>query len=75
MLSGEGNENGEKTTICLIGKKATLHEQHTFFVHFSCRFFARLQRETFRNSLLVLPFLLFLMLHEDRFCGFVLVTR
>ena len=30
MLSGEGNENGEKTTICLIGKKATLHVQHTF---------------------------------------------
>ena len=75
MLSGEGNENGEKTTICLIGKKATLHVQHTFFVHFSCRCFARLQRETFRNSLLVLRFLLFLMLHEDRFCGFVLVTR
>ena len=56
MLSGEGNENGEKTTICLIGKKATLHVQHTFFVHFSCRCFARLQRETFRNSLLVLFF-------------------
>ena len=27
------------------------------------------------NSLLVIPFLAFLMLHEDRFCGFVLVTR
>ena len=27
------------------------------------------------NSLLVIPFLVFLMLHEDRFCGFVLVTR
>ena len=26
------------------------------------------------NSLLVLPFLLFLILHEDRFFGFVLVT-
>ena len=33
MLSGEGNENGEKTTIDLIGKKTTLHVQHTFFVH------------------------------------------
>ena len=33
MLSGEGSENGEKTT-CLISKKATLHVQHTFFVHF-----------------------------------------
>ena len=35
MLSGEGNENGEKTTIGLISKKTTtLHLQHTFFVHF-----------------------------------------
>ena len=34
MLSSEGNENGEKTTIGLISKKATLHVQHTFFVHF-----------------------------------------
>ena len=34
MLSSEGNENGEKTTMDLIGKKATLHVQHTFFVHF-----------------------------------------
>ena len=33
MLSGEGNENGEKTTIGLISKKATLHVQHTFFIH------------------------------------------
>ena len=33
-LSGEGSENGEKTTICLISKKATLHVQRTFFVHF-----------------------------------------
>ena len=34
MLNGEGNENGEKTIIGLISKKATLHVQHTFFVHF-----------------------------------------
>ena len=36
MLSGEGNENGEKTTIGLISKKkkTTLHVKHTFFVHF-----------------------------------------
>ena len=33
MLSGEGNKNGEKT-ISPISKKATLHVQHTFFVHF-----------------------------------------
>ena len=36
MLSCEGNENGEKTTtIGQIRKKATLHVQHTFFVHFA----------------------------------------
>ena len=34
MLSGEGNENGEKTDIGLISIKATLHVQHTFFGHF-----------------------------------------
>ena len=34
MCGGESNENGEKTTIGLISKKATLHVQHTFFVHF-----------------------------------------
>ena len=34
MLSGEGNKNGEKTTIVLISKKATLHVEHTFFAHF-----------------------------------------
>ena len=34
MLSGEGNENGEKkTTIGLISKKATLHVQHALLVH------------------------------------------
>ena len=50
MLSGEGNENGEKTTIGLISKKATLHVQHTFCT-FLCRCFARLQRKTSRNFL------------------------
>ena len=30
MLSGEGNENGEKTTVRLISKIATSHEMHTF---------------------------------------------
>ena len=34
MLSGEGNANGEKTTVALISKKATLHVHHTFLVHF-----------------------------------------
>ena len=47
MLSGEGKENYENT-IGLIGKKATLHVQHTFCT-FLCLCFARLQRETSRN--------------------------
>ena len=34
MLSGEGSEKGEKTKLGLISKKATLHVQLTFFVHF-----------------------------------------
>ena len=35
MLSGDGNENGKKKQEqVLISKKATLHVQHTFFVHF-----------------------------------------
>ena len=34
MLRGDGNENGEKTTIGPISKKVTLHVQNTFFVHF-----------------------------------------
>ena len=34
MLSGEGNKNGEKTTVRLISKIPTLHAMHTFFVHF-----------------------------------------
>ena len=48
MLSGEGNENGEKITIGLISKKATLHVQHTF-LYISCHWFARLQRKTSRK--------------------------
>ena len=47
MVSPEGNENGKKTKIGLISKKATL--QHTFFVLFFAVVFARLQRETFRS--------------------------
>ena len=35
MLRSEGNKNDNKeTAIGLISKKATLHVQHTFFVHF-----------------------------------------
>ena len=32
MLSGEGNENGEKRTAGKLSKKVTLHVQHTFLV-------------------------------------------
>ena len=55
MLSGEGNEKGEKKkqqkTIGLISKKATFHVQHTSFCTFFCRCFARLKCETSRNFL------------------------
>jgi len=34
MLSGEGNENDEKTTIGLISKNIFAHAAHFFFVHF-----------------------------------------
>ena len=50
MLSGEGNKKGEKTTIGLINKKATLHAS-TLFCTFLCPCFARLQRETSRSFL------------------------
>ena len=39
MLSGEVNENGEKTTIGLIIIKATLHVQHTFLLYVSLPLF------------------------------------
>ena len=51
MLSGESNENGEKTTMGVISKKATLHVHWHFFCTFLCRCVARLQRETSRNFL------------------------
>ena len=52
MLSGEGNENGEKTTIGLISKKkTTLHGAAQCFCTFLCRCFPRPQRETSRNFL------------------------
>ena len=51
MLNGEGNENGEKTTIGLINKKkTTLHKQHPFFSTLLCRCYVR-PRETSRNFL------------------------
>ena len=37
MLSGKGNENGEKTTIGLISKKATTC--NTIFMYISLRLF------------------------------------
>ena len=51
MLSGEDNENGEKTTVGLISKKTALHVQHTFFCTFLCLCFERPQRETSKNFL------------------------
>ena len=51
MLSGEGNENCEKTKIGLISKKATFARAAHFLCTFLCRCFARLQRETSRSFL------------------------
>ena len=50
MLSGEGNENGEKTTIGLSKKNNFARAAH-FFYPFLCRCFSGLQRETSRNVL------------------------
>ena len=53
MLRGEGNENGEKTTIGLISKKNNFVRAVHFFCTFLCRCFARLRLrgETSRNFL------------------------
>ena len=51
MLSGEGNENGEKTTIGLISKKNNFARAAHFLCTFLCPCFARLQRETSRSFL------------------------
>ena len=51
MLGGESNENGEKTTIGLISRKATLHVQHTFFLFFFAVVLHDVQRGTSRNFL------------------------
>ena len=55
MLSAEGNENGEKTTIGLISKKKKQKKNYARAAHFPCTFlcrcFARPQRETSRNFL------------------------
>ena len=51
MLGGESNENGEKTRIGLISRKATLHVQHTFFLYFFAVVLHDVQRETSRNFL------------------------
>ena len=58
MLSGDGNENGEKTTIGLINKKQ-LFTCSTLYCTFLCPCFARLQRETYVFSLTFfsLPFI------------------
>ena len=49
MLSGEDNENGEKTTIRSNQQKRNVARAAHFFCTFLCHCFARLQRETSRN--------------------------
>ena len=49
MLSGKVNENGGKTTMGLISKKAA--KKCTLFCTFLCRCFAQIQRETSINFL------------------------
>ena len=49
MLSGEGNENGEKTTIRSNQQKSNFARAANFFCTFLWRCFARLQHETSRN--------------------------
>ena len=51
MPSGEDNENGEKTTICLIRKKSNFARAAQFVCTSPCGYFARLHRETCRNFL------------------------
>ena len=51
MLSGEGNGNGEKTTIDLISTKNNFARAAQFFCTFLCLCFERPQRETSRNFL------------------------
>ena len=51
MPSDEGNENGEKTTMCLTSKKSNFARVAQFVCTFLCRYFARLHRETSRNFL------------------------
>ena len=51
MLSGEGNENGEKTKISLISKKSNFARAAHFLCTFRCGCFARHQRETSRSFL------------------------
>ena len=49
MLSSEGNEDGEKTTIRSNQQKRNFARAAHFFCIFLCRCFARLQHETSRN--------------------------
>ena len=58
MLSGEGNARERwKTTIDLISKKSNFARAAHFFCTFLCLCFARLQRETSRNFLVVTRFM------------------
>ena len=51
MLSGEGNENGEKNNNRSSWQKKNLALAAHLFCTFLCRRFARLQSETSRNIL------------------------
>ena len=51
MLSGEGNENGEKNNNRPNQQKSNFARATHFFCTFLCRCFARLRRETSRNFL------------------------
>ena len=89
MLSGEGNENGVKTTMGLISKKKTncARAAHFRFL-FLCHCFARPQRETSRNVLVtrfmeeMSYLLLFTFFHlliftlvAARFCHFLTAAK
>ena len=58
MLSGEGNENGGKTTIGLISKKQLSTLQHTFFFYISLPLFCT-TTETSETLCLYFPFFSF----------------
>ena len=59
MLSGEGSENGENTTIGLISKQKQLYTCSTLLCPFLCRCFARLPGYTIYGGNVVRVFSFF----------------